>query len=132
MVSVREATKKLSLTSQGHTCIPQAVNEMATRQPKTYPLIKIYSRSTETDTASTRIPVKLALGIPAIPPDDGDGLGCCAEVDDVIAGVDPGADDDGVATVLDGVLVVALLAVAKLPVGVTVAASAMKELRIDE
>lgn len=95
-------------------------------------LFKLYSRNIDTDAASIKILLKPAVGIPATAPDDGEGLDCCAEVGDVIAGVDTGVEDDGVATVLDGMLVVALLALVRLLVAVAVAAPATKELRIDE
>lgn len=107
-------------------------HKMATLQPIIYSPFKLYSRTTTTDAATIRILVKLTLGIPDTPPDDGDGLGCCAEVGDVVAGVDSGVEDDDVATVLDGMLVVALFAAIRLPVDVAVAALATNELRIDE
>lgn len=90
--------------------------------------VKLYSRNTVTDAANTSIPAKLAVADPATPP-VGDGLGCCVEAADVMEGVDPGVEDDCVATALDGRLVAALLTV---PVDVTTAASATKELTIDE
>lgn len=75
---------------------------------------------------------KLAIGGLETFPDDGDGLDFCVEVDDVMEDVDPGAEDDSAGTVVDGMLVVAPLAVVGMPVGVAVVALATKELRIDE
>lgn len=118
------------MTSKGHTTTLEGVKGMATPQPTAYSLFKFYSRNIDTDAASIKILLKLAVGIPATPPDDGEGLGRCAEVGDVIVGVDSGAEDDGAATVLDGMLVVALLALVRL--AAAVAAPATKELRIDE
>ena len=105
---------------------------MVTSQLTAYSLFKLYSRNIDTDAASIKILLKLTVGIPATPPDDGERFGCFAEVGDVIAGVDTAVEDDSVATVLDGMLVVALLGLVRLLVEVAVEAPATKELRIDE
>ena len=121
------------MTSKEHTITLVGVKGMATPQPTAYSRFKFYGRNIDTDAASNKILLKLAVGIPATPPDDGEGLGRCAEVGDVIiVGVDSAAEDDGATTVLDGMLVVALPALVRLPAAVAVAAPATKELRIDE
>lgn len=75
---------------------------MVTCQLTAHSLFKLYSRKIDTDAASIKILLKLTVGIPAAPPDDGEVFDCFAEVGDVVAGVDTAVEDDGLARVLDG------------------------------